>query len=170
MREGVFCCGSVRVARIAFQACSFNHSDISPFKINNLQWQLNRGTGNCVRPPNVPRTLTGTRPALAAPSAFSIAPRRPRFAHPPRCAANGGSNRGDHRSRVCRRWALASLLAMKSSACNGSFQRRSRRETRSSPRSSASRTVACLARRLSAISRACSSLPLPPPPPTLVER
>ena len=29
-----FRCCSMHVARIAFQACSFNHSDISPFKIN----------------------------------------------------------------------------------------------------------------------------------------
>ena len=25
------------LARFAFQACSFNHSDISPFRINNLR-------------------------------------------------------------------------------------------------------------------------------------
>jgi hypothetical protein len=27
----------VLLARFAFQACSFNHSDISPFRINELQ-------------------------------------------------------------------------------------------------------------------------------------
>jgi len=27
----------MRVAKIAFQACSFNHSDISPFRINDLR-------------------------------------------------------------------------------------------------------------------------------------
>jgi hypothetical protein len=45
---------------IAFQACSFNHSDISPFRINDLQSRLNLGTENCVRPPNVPRSALPT--------------------------------------------------------------------------------------------------------------
>ena len=30
----MFSCSSVSIARFAFQACSFNHSDISPFKWN----------------------------------------------------------------------------------------------------------------------------------------
>jgi hypothetical protein len=34
MRCEVFQSDFVRVAQIAFQACSFNHSDISPFKWN----------------------------------------------------------------------------------------------------------------------------------------
>jgi hypothetical protein len=32
---------SVSVARIALQACSFNHSDISPFRINQLRTTWN---------------------------------------------------------------------------------------------------------------------------------
>jgi len=28
---------SMRLAGVVFQACSFNHSDISPFKINDLR-------------------------------------------------------------------------------------------------------------------------------------
>ena len=69
----------------AFQACSFNHSDISPFRINDLRAVWNSVSqnppsnpsvpgcglysavcgrasidrrGNCVRPPNVVRSLT----------------------------------------------------------------------------------------------------------------
>jgi hypothetical protein len=38
LREEVFQNHSVSVARIAFQACSFNHSDISPFRINSYEW------------------------------------------------------------------------------------------------------------------------------------
>ena len=34
---GGFRCASGRASEIYFQACSFNHSDISPFRINNLQ-------------------------------------------------------------------------------------------------------------------------------------
>jgi hypothetical protein len=32
----------LRVKSSDFQACSFNHSDISPFRINNLQPRLKR--------------------------------------------------------------------------------------------------------------------------------
>jgi hypothetical protein len=35
--EKVIQCVSTLLQRIAFQACSFNHSDISPFRINHLQ-------------------------------------------------------------------------------------------------------------------------------------
>ena len=38
----MFRCRSVSVARFVFQACSFNHSDISPFRINNLRAACNR--------------------------------------------------------------------------------------------------------------------------------
>ena len=37
LREEVFWRCSVRVAEIALQACSFNHSDISPFRVNDLR-------------------------------------------------------------------------------------------------------------------------------------
>jgi hypothetical protein len=72
------------LARFAFQACSFNHSDISPFRISDLRavWNSAAQTplqtyrsqcdlhsavcrhdeperrSNCVRPPRVPRSLT----------------------------------------------------------------------------------------------------------------
>jgi hypothetical protein len=59
----------------AFQACAFNHSAISPFRINDLQSRLNLGTENCVRPPNVPRSLT-TVPSIAAGRQEVIAPVR----------------------------------------------------------------------------------------------
>jgi len=35
--EKVLRYGSTLLARFAFQACSFNHSDISPFRINHLR-------------------------------------------------------------------------------------------------------------------------------------
>jgi hypothetical protein len=75
----------VRLVSFAFQACSFNHSDISPLwnqrmtsgltpiiahaaslslrplitrAFNGLRAVTVRVLGNCVRPPNVPRSLT----------------------------------------------------------------------------------------------------------------
>jgi hypothetical protein len=45
------------LARVAFQSCSFNHSDISPLRINNLQPQTDPMFADCVRPPNVGRNL-----------------------------------------------------------------------------------------------------------------
>jgi hypothetical protein len=36
-RDKVFRCRSVSLAGIDFQACSFNHSDISPFRIKELR-------------------------------------------------------------------------------------------------------------------------------------
>ena len=44
------------VARFVFQASAIDHSAISPFRINHLRAVE---TANCVRPPNVPRSLTG---------------------------------------------------------------------------------------------------------------
>lgn len=41
LRNEVFRCRLVSVAEIAFQACSIDHSDISPFKINDLRSGLN---------------------------------------------------------------------------------------------------------------------------------
>ena len=58
LRNELFQCRLVMLATIVFQACSFNHSDISPFRIRDLQSQLSPATGNCVRPPNVRRSLT----------------------------------------------------------------------------------------------------------------
>jgi hypothetical protein len=37
MRNGVFRHHSVSFTKFAFQACSCNHSDISPFRINGLR-------------------------------------------------------------------------------------------------------------------------------------
>jgi hypothetical protein len=37
LREEVLRYHSVQLAGVVFQACSFNHSDISPFRINNLR-------------------------------------------------------------------------------------------------------------------------------------
>lgn len=39
-----------RVGLDAFQACSIDHSDISPFRINGLRRLNNRENRNCVRP------------------------------------------------------------------------------------------------------------------------
>ena len=84
---GAFQCASARTNGINFQACSIDHSDISPFRINDLRTVRNsvaqnppsnrtvprcclysgvcgraeiRLRGNCVRPLNVRRSLTGT--------------------------------------------------------------------------------------------------------------
>ena len=58
--------GSVSVDGFAFQACSFNHSDISPFRINNLRSRIDRDHGDCDKSSNVPRSLTGFS-SIAAP-------------------------------------------------------------------------------------------------------
>ena len=84
LREEVFPYHSVSVAGIVFQACSIDHSDISPFRINSLRaaeqiiahagalskpflisfalsgLTIQNGPfgGNCVRPLNAPRSLT----------------------------------------------------------------------------------------------------------------
>src|SRR5262245_46428379 len=82
---GGISCASARASRVDFQACSIDHSDISPFRINELRTALNSvaqnppsrtsdlacrmmpsGYGdarkssraNCVRPSNVSRSLT----------------------------------------------------------------------------------------------------------------
>jgi hypothetical protein len=47
-------CASARAEGINFQACSFNHVDISPLRINCLQPQFSGRFANCVTPPNVP--------------------------------------------------------------------------------------------------------------------
>src|SRR5215216_5660243 len=41
------------LARFAFQACSLNHSDISPFRSNHLRSLLRGKNANCVRPPKL---------------------------------------------------------------------------------------------------------------------
>ena len=92
MRNEVFWCRSVMLAIIAFQACSFirlrsrafiasygemsrrsgeaakadNHSDISPFRINDLQRLSHKENENCVTPHNVARSLTGISTIAAA--------------------------------------------------------------------------------------------------------
>ena len=85
VREGACRCRSVSLAGIVFQACSFNHSDISPalestvyeqpyrdyrtrrrfrsrssisFALSRLTPTRTAARGNCVRPRNVPRSLT----------------------------------------------------------------------------------------------------------------
>ena len=45
------------LARFAFQACSFNHSDIFPFENNDLRWPQPLSPGNCVRPPAQRRAI-----------------------------------------------------------------------------------------------------------------
>jgi hypothetical protein len=57
---------SVSVARLAFQACSFNHSDISPFRINNLRSLIERDSRDCDQSSNGPGSLTGFS-SIAAP-------------------------------------------------------------------------------------------------------
>jgi hypothetical protein len=84
-RDEVFRYHSVQLTETAFQACSFNHSDISPFRINDLRAAWNRiaqkplhgypirrvlpfqsfadmrnanEDRNCVRPSNSSRSLT----------------------------------------------------------------------------------------------------------------
>ena len=43
----------------AFQACSIDHSDISPFRINSLRPQVDPDGRDCDKSSNVPRSLTG---------------------------------------------------------------------------------------------------------------
>ena len=73
MRYEVFQSDFVSVTRIAFQACSFNHSDISPFRINNLQSCLKGNIGDCDKSSNVPRSLNGVSSIAAADESVSIA-------------------------------------------------------------------------------------------------
>ena len=56
LREEVFQYRSVILATIAFQACSFNHSDISPFRINHLRAAWNSVAQNPPYNPDCPRT------------------------------------------------------------------------------------------------------------------
>jgi hypothetical protein len=58
MRNKVFQHHSVSVTQFAFQACAFNHSAISPFRINGLRAAETIVSGNCVRPVNVAQPLT----------------------------------------------------------------------------------------------------------------
>jgi hypothetical protein len=53
-----FWCELLGATGTDFQACSIDHSDTSPFRINGLPVALNDYLRNCVRPPNVPRSLT----------------------------------------------------------------------------------------------------------------
>ena len=47
LREEMFRCHSMRLAGIAFQGCSFNHSDISPFRIIDLRALSVLGSADC---------------------------------------------------------------------------------------------------------------------------
>ena len=49
-----------------FQCCAFNHSAISPFRINYLQAAVDSDRPNCVRPSKVPRSLTAISSIAAA--------------------------------------------------------------------------------------------------------
>ena len=60
MRAKVFQHHSVSITQFAFQACSFNHSDISPFRFNKLQQLLELGYGDCDKSSDVLRSLTGS--------------------------------------------------------------------------------------------------------------
>jgi hypothetical protein len=51
-------CASARASGINFQACSFNPSDISPLRINDLRSRAERDHGNCDKSSNVSRSLT----------------------------------------------------------------------------------------------------------------
>src|SRR5438128_1040013 len=66
MRHEVCRCRSVTLAKIAFQACAIDHWAISPFTISDLRLRNDWEDANCVRPPNVPRSLTGYS-SIAAP-------------------------------------------------------------------------------------------------------
>jgi hypothetical protein len=66
MRCEVFQSDCVSVARIAFQACAFNHSAISPFRINSLRQRKDQESADCDKSSNVPRSLTGFS-SVAAP-------------------------------------------------------------------------------------------------------
>jgi hypothetical protein len=56
----------VIVAHLAFQVCSIDHSDISPFRINNLRTRNDQDFADCDKSSNVPRSLTGFS-SIAAP-------------------------------------------------------------------------------------------------------
>ena len=73
LRGEMFPCRLVTLAKIAFQACSIDHSDISPFRINGSRVAPNDYLRNCVRPPNVPRSLTGISSIAVDASVASLA-------------------------------------------------------------------------------------------------
>ena len=50
---------SVRLTDFDFQASAFNHSAISPSRINNLRLCVNRNSADCDKSSNAPRSLTG---------------------------------------------------------------------------------------------------------------
>src|SRR3989442_101236 len=50
----------------AFQACSIDHSDISPFRINNLRSLVEQHGLYCDKSSNVPRSLSGVSSIAAA--------------------------------------------------------------------------------------------------------
>ena len=58
LRKELFRYRLVMLARIAFQACSFNHSDILS-ALESVTYGRSMTVANCARPPKVPRSLTG---------------------------------------------------------------------------------------------------------------
>ena len=56
----------MQLAGINFQACSFNHSEFSPFRINHSQSQLNGENANCDTRSNVLQSRTGALGARKA--------------------------------------------------------------------------------------------------------
>ena len=67
----------MRLAGIVFQACSFNHSDISPFRINSLQRLSDLNYSDCDKSSNVQRSLTGFPSIAVAVSAVAMAHSNP---------------------------------------------------------------------------------------------
>ena len=70
---------------LVFQACSIDHSDISPFRINN-SGSGRSGFGDCDKSSNVPRSLTGIS-SIAAPILLARRNDETRSAHTPVCSA-----------------------------------------------------------------------------------
>jgi len=67
LRNEVFRCRLVMLAKIAFQACSFNHSDISPHLESIVYGRVDEPENpNCDTPPDVLRSLTGALRAWSA--------------------------------------------------------------------------------------------------------
>jgi hypothetical protein len=134
MRERVFWCQSVSVTRVAFQACSIDHSDVSPFRINNLRSRVEGDGRDCDKSSNVPRSLTGFS-SIAAPlllarrndgrvnpaklkcgARFAIGPRNgllngyPPLGHRSICLVNPSVSSSPQIKQVCWRWLSSRRL------------------------------------------------------------
>lgn len=64
LRDELISCFSVNLARIAFQARFFNHSDISPFRINSLQRSWDQSIARLPFSSRNPVRITVRHPAL----------------------------------------------------------------------------------------------------------